>query len=413
MCRVLFVILLAVLWLPTTWALTLPPLQGDVAGQMILPGFGDSLPLDWRVQAKPTSGGDNQVLITVISIGLGLEMELQVSADDGVVHWRIDRGEVELSHWWRPITTRVGVTDLPDDIILTGKLRLAGKGTWIGNQVIGAVTATVTDGTASSLTQNWSLSDLTAQANIAFTSAGPLVQTLQLRAGEALAAGIVLRNLTLDAVGDEQQRLTINRASVDALGGRLALRPFTLNPTKLEIDTTAEMEGVALGKLADFVPQALREASGQMSGRVAVRWSAQLGAQPGGGSLTVEPATPASIRLAATPGFLTQHATEKIQWLPDAFGPVARWLAVENPAYDTLRRIELGDMPLEVETLRVSLFPDGPNGARSAVVEVVARPATGAAVEKVSFTLNVSGPLDEVLRLGSDERVKLQLGAKP
>ena len=69
-------------------------------------------------------------------------------------------------------------------------------------------------------------------------------------------------------------------------------------------------------------------------------------------------------------------------------------------AFDTLRRIELGETPLVLDRLRVQLLPDGPDGARTLHAEVAARPAVPGAVKTVSFAVNVTGPLSQLLRLG-------------
>ncbi|MCF7688423.1 MAG: YdbH domain-containing protein [Cephaloticoccus sp.] len=405
------VILYAGLGLMAARAVTLPPLQGDVAGQLTLRGFGQVPPLDWRILAQPGSPGENLFQVDVTAPGLSVGFELQVT-DNELISWRIIRGEVDIGRWWRPLSRRAGMTGIPEDMSMTGLVQMSGAGTIRGTAVNGRVTVDLHHGTVGSMKQNWTLSGLDVNTQLELGPEGPLVRQQHLRANEAEALGIKLHNLVLDAIGETEGRLTIQNARIDVLGGQVKLRPFSLDPAKLDIDTVAELNGVALGALADYIPQALSEASGQINGWVAVGWNAKTGAKTGGGSLTVESAAPASLRLAAMPGFLTQHTSERIQWLPDAFGPFARWMALENPAYNTLRRIEMGDLPLQVEKLQVQLYPDGPDGARSAMVEVVARPATGSAVEKVTFVLNVAGPLDQVLQLGSDERVKLNFGQK-
>jgi hypothetical protein len=43
-------------------------------------------------------------------------------------------------------------------------------------------------------------------------------------------------------------------------------------------------------------------------------------------------------------------------------------------------------------------------------VDVVARPTgVGDVLEKITFTVNVSGPLDQVLRLGLNDRAKIRV----
>jgi hypothetical protein len=123
--------------------------------------------------------------------------------------------------------------------------------------------------------------------------------------------------------------------------------------------------------------------------------------------------TPASIQLASTPGFLTQHLPERIKLLPDWLRLPPNWFAPVNPAYGTLEKIERGEQDLTVEQLRVELYPDGPEGARSATVAVTARPLAGSAVELVSFTINIAGPLQQVLEIGLDDRARLNFGGKP
>ena len=79
-----------------------------------------------------------------------------------------------------------------------------------------------------------------------------------------------------------------------------------------------------------------------------------------------------------------------------------------------LQRIELGQSPLAVETLRLQLYPDGPGGPRSARVDIVARPAgAGDVVEKITFSVNVSGPLDQVLQLGFKDRATIRVNGAP
>jgi hypothetical protein len=67
----------------------------------------------------------------------------------------------------------------------------------------------------------------------------------------------------------------------------------------------------------------------------------------------------------------------------------------------------MGEKLLTVERLHAQLYPDGPNGARSAVVEISARPANGGAVDEVTFTVNVFGPLTQVLRFGLNQTLKV------
>lgn len=389
-----------------------PILRGDLSGQFILRGPGNLPPLRWTLTTHPQAGR-NEFGLKVTAAGLDLNVAAVGPDEAGVVQWRIVTGEVDGALWWPRLAAQAEISGLPSDLALTGQLKFTGEGTWSETNWQGTLWTEIAHGSASSLAQKWAVPSFQVTAQLARTAQGFLVQALTLHAAEATVAGVNLRQLTLEAAGDAQGRLLVQTAGVDALGGRIALKPFAVDPLNPEVDTTAEMAGVSLAQLATLVPEALREASGQVSGRVAVKWSASLGPQAGTGALTVMPESPANFRLAATPGFLTQHTPERIQLVPATWGVIGRWLSFANPAYETLRQIELGELPLRIEDLNIELYPDGPAGPRSAAVRVTARPAQGSVVEQVTFAINVSGPLDQVLRLGTNERVKLNFGAKP
>lgn len=397
---------------PVARAAPWPWLQGELSGELIVNGPGGFPPLRWTLRAQPDARG-NTAQLKVTAPGLQVEALVVGPDAGGGFAWRVTEGEVDLAPWWRRLAQSAGVEGMPADLTLSGTVKLGGEGTWRGDGWAGRLQASIANGAAVSEAQNWSVPGFEAAVALAGSGESLIVQSLTLRAAEATALDVALRNLELTAEGDAPNRLLITSAGVDALGGRIALKPFAVDPLNPVIETTAEMAGVSLAQLADLVPQALKEASGQVSGRVEVKWSASLGPKTGAGALTVTPDSSANFRLAATPGFLTQHAPERIQLLPDKLGALARWLSLENPAYETLRRIELGEMPLQVEDLSIELYPDGPAGPRSAAVRVTARPADGSVVDKVTFAVNVSGPLDQVLKLGTSDGATLSFGTKP
>lgn len=413
MRRLVHWVCLLLLGAPWAGAVGLPKISGDLKGRLVLHGWGDSPVLDWQVAAQPEAGSGHRVQATLSGPGLNIQAELDWRLDGGA-DWRLVRGEVDLARWWRSLAARADFAGrLPPDFELNGTLHLTGEGALQGRAVSGRVLARVDGGAVGSATQKWSVPAWTADAELHLTPAGPRLQALHLNVPEAEAAGLTIRNIALAAIGEASARLIVERASADLLGGRIALRPFSLDPLSPEVNTSADLQGVGLGDLAALVPEALSEAKGQLSGRVAVHWSAKVGLSPGEGSLVVMPDAPATLRLKATPGFITQRVPERLLWLPSSLGVVARLLALPNPAYDTLRRIELGELPLQVEKMDIRLFPDGPDGARSAVAHIETRPPGDTLVKRVTFDVNLAGPLTEVLRLGSDDRVKISTGTKP
>jgi len=235
-------------------------------------------------------------------------------------------------------------------------------------------------------------------------------------ASEVTLPGFVLGDLRLEVFGDLARKVaTVSVVEFTALGGRVSLRPFEVdlgNADAISVEAIAELHRLALDQLAAFVPKAVREASGRVDGEVRLSWSAERGLELGAGTLRIDADAQAQLRLTAMPSFLTQHTTPRFTWMPASFGRLARWLALDNPAYATLAEIEEGTQPLHVESLHVELYPDGPDGPRSAAVSLVARPVSGAVVKQLRFDINVSGPLDQVLRLGASDSVRLNFGSQ-
>jgi hypothetical protein len=294
---------------------------------------------------------------------------------------------------------------------VTGTLRLSGEGTWRDAEVSGALTAGLENATAGSAAQNWSAAGLAISADVSLAKNLPVARALRISVDTFLVAGLTVRQIAADAVGVAGGKLDVRRIEVEMLGGRVALAPFTLDPAAPAIDTTADLAGVALGDLAVLLPQALSAATGQIAGRISVKWNAQLGVEPGAGKLLVASDAPATVRLAGRPGFLTERIPARFNLAGTSLGPISRLLSLENPAFDTLRRIELGEMPLVVEGLEVKLYPDGPDGA-SARVTLSGHPADPkSAVGKVSFSVNVDGPLSQVIQLGMQKNASMSFGA--
>ncbi len=390
-----------------------PPLDGELSGVVRLDALGDAPPLAWRTHVQPSADGSLRVEVAVTADGLVLHAGATLPATgEAPGTWRLTDATVDLATWLPVAIARAGTTALPSDFAATGTLRLAGEGTWRDQVVAGALTAELAGATAGSAAQNWSASGLALAGEIAIEKNLPTARSLRLGVESLRVVGITVRRIVVEAAGATGGRLDVRRAEVEMLGGRVALAPFTLDPAAPAVDTTADLVGVALGDLAALAPQALAEARGQISGRLAVRWSARLGAEPGTGSLSMGVDTPATIRLAATPGFLTERVPARFNLVGMSLGPLSRLLSIENPAYDTLRRIELGQLPLVVDGLEVKLYPDGPDGAVSARVELSGHPAEAkSAVGAVSFSVNVAGPLSQVLRLGMQKNASMSLGA--
>ena len=384
-----------------------PPLAGEVSGTLQWRSLAGAPPVAWRVQLAPPEGAEaGRATATLQAPGFNLRAEGTTAGK-----WRVTEGAVDLAAWTRPLLA-AGAIAAPADLAVEGTLRIAGEGEWTSDGATGRLQLTMDGGKASSAAQGWDAAGISLTGTVDLTAGGSLeIESLVLQVASVQAAGIAGRDLTVELAGSVPGEVTVRRAEIAILGGTVRVQPFAVDPARPEIRATAELAGISLGEVAGLVPTALAAARGRLEGRIEIAWSEATGFKPQGGALRVAADTPATIRLASTPGFLTQHLPERIKLLPDWLRLPPTWFAPVNPAYGTLQKIELGEQDLTVEQLRVELYPDGPTGARSATVEVAARPAAGSAVERVSFTVNVAGPLQQVLEIGLDERARLNFNA--
>lgn len=406
------------IWLGLAWCAALgaqpalmPPLHGELAGRLVLRGFGDAPDIIWRMTARPGAAGDETMEVVAEAPGLHAAMQLQWHAKTQTWQWQLRRGELDLAPWWFALAARAGMAEvLPADLGLTGLVTLQGQGEIGPAGLTGVITANIDDMAVDSTSQAWSVAGLRAKARLDFTPDGRMLLTGELAAPRAEVAGVALDQLTVELGGDAAGALQVTRAEFGLFGGRVEVQPFDLPRTGTETRLRAALKDLALERMAPLLPGAVQSVQGRLQGTLTASWSADGGFRPGTGGLVITPDANASMRLAPAPGFLTGHMQARIMWLPAWLGFVARRMSIENPAYAALSDIETGRTALAVDKFEVRLNPDGPGGTRSATVAVEARPATGGLVEKVSFKINVAGPLEQVLRLGTEGRVRVQMG---
>lgn len=387
-----------------------PTLAGELSGKFQL-NDGTGLPeIAWRLKARAPEmrslGGE------IEAEAPGLSLRATLTFPDGAKPgtWRLHEAKVEVAEWWRRAAARAQIAPKPADLRVSGQLRLTGEGTWSGTAWSGVLRAVLAQGAAGSDEQAWTAQDVAAEADLVIGGAAPVaVRRAEVMIASLQVAGVPVRQVQIAVDAGERGQLAVQRAQLEVFGGRIVLAPFALDPAAPAVRTIADFSQIALGELAALVPQALAEARGQVAGRVAINWSLKAGARPDAGGLDMAPGAPATFRLAKSPGLLTGRTPPRIAFFPTWTGPLRAWFSAPNPAYETLRGIELGETPLTLDSLQVRLLPDGPDGARTASVEVAARPTIGTAVERVTFSINLSGPLTQVLRLGLDERTRVRM----
>ncbi len=131
-------------------------------------------------------------------------------------------------------------------------------------------------------------------------------------------------------------------------------------------------------------------------------WDEAKGLRLRDGGLDIVASDQAEFRLVPSPGLLTGDMPEFFGLLPEKWR-WARRVGFKNPAYAPLREIELGRQGLRLEVFRVTFWPDGPGGARTAAIHIVGRPTDRKFVEEVVLDLNFHGPLTEAMAFGLNQ----------
>ncbi len=387
--------------------LRLPPLAGELSGDFasaLLPG---APALHWRLTLRGVeTGAGRAAQFHVESEGLALRAEATLTALD-TGSWHVAEGRVDLARWWPVVVEKL----LPaaSGITARGALAITGEGSLAAGRVAGRAQVALHDGEGRWPAHDLVLSGVTLTGGLRalpkLTSAEPFTLTVR----EATVAGLAARDLTIEFSIDDAERVQVRRATAQVFGGGVEVTPFEFPAREPAVKTDLHFNAIEIGQLARYLPPVLATASGKVSGRMSLAWSAAEGVVPGSGRLQIDPGGAAAIRLAPQPGFFTQRVPRRLAVLPESWGALSRWLSIDNPAYEPLRAIEMGETPLHIESLDVGLRPEGDPAGRTARIVLVARPEADKVIKSVRFEVNVAGPLADVLRLGITRGVRVNV----
>lgn len=374
-------------------------------------------PLRWSIEtaagATPSTRVAGKARIT--ADGLSASADVAVDASTGEVAWRDGTLRLELGRWIPWLLDAVRLSPLPAGVTVTGELTGTTAGAWTARGLSGQADLQVR-GDLERITPPLRVDGITlslALPNLRDLGDSPLqlARFSRARVGDLIAQNAEIR-FRVRGLRD----VRVEGAEVDLLGGRVRVDPF---PIRIEpeglapVAATVSLERIALEEVIRLLPNAVTAATGSVSGAVAVEWSRERSLTIGRGALNLSRHEPSQMRLAPQPGFLTSQLPQRLTLLSPSFGPIARWFSPPNPAYAAVEAIELGRVPLIVESLEVTTRPEADADGRTARLQVRARPATPGAVGEVSFEINLFGPLNQVLKLGLDERVRLPGTARP
>ncbi|WP_342750751.1 YdbH domain-containing protein [Termitidicoccus mucosus] len=385
----------------------IPRLDGEFTGvaNLLLDSARNThdIELRWKVTAGSPAGTPGLRVIILEAEGSGIALRARAEVDAATLDgtWRVESAHAELAELLPRLAARL--PSVVSGLSAEGRGEITGGGEFRAGKFDGRAAFRLDHATVSNPARGWMIEGLALHAELASLAAlstdTAAPQTLSFTRLEA--GGVEIRDARAAFALTPDGLLRLDSFRADGLGGSLALAPFTLNLARPSAAIRAEVVGIDSARLAAYLPAAVSEARGRLSGDLEFRWDPRAGLSFGDGHLSLQKTEPASIRLSPAPGFFTAKVPEKIELLG---GPLRRLFTIRNPAYDTLKKIELGEMPLSVESIEAGFEPSGDEQGRTARVAIVARPtAPDSAVKVVRFNISVSGPLSEVIRFGLDD----------
>ncbi len=375
----------------------LPPISGGfrgIARALFMPELPD---MEWDVAIDGLSRDGIRATVTAEAPESFFRISVLYRIN-GDIDWELQEGRVGLARWLEILADRPELQAVRDYSI-TGSVHLAGSGTVREGVVSGEATAELRDGTMSDPVSGLQVDGIAGFFRV--TSLDPLLadapQIFTFR--ELSVAGITVTDGFVRARMSEENLVEVTTVGMKVLGGTISVDPFKFSLLNPEIEAQARFSKMRLADAVPLIPNVLASAEGQLSGRVVLRWSEKEGPSVGEARLRVEKDAPPMIRLAPKSGLLTAALPPRFELLPRRrFGALAWFLSLNNPAHKPARDIELGAMRLHVDSLRLRLHPTGDVNGRTLTLTMVAHPSDQSLVEKVTFDVNVTGPLQTLVQ---------------
>lgn len=363
----------------------LPPIDGELVGKIISPAFPSAPPIDWKISVRAGDNDRRRVELAADATGARLRATADVAMATGDGTWRIDSGEIDAADWFRAVAAKLG--EPLGGAELSGKISVTGEGALRAGAAAGAIVLALGDGRLALPEQKLEFTGFALRVTLPQLPNLAVAGELTFAAGRA--AGLELGEGRVAFTYDESGRLHVSEARVRGLGGSFTIAPFAIQLAAPVIALTVTLAGIELDKIVAYLPSALSEARGRVDGELIVNWSKAAGLSFGAGWMRLTDGAPATVRLAPTPGLITAQ------------------LKVGNPAFSALQRVELGQTPLHVRLLSAEFRPAGDALGRTASVHLQAEPIDSQLVAPLLMEVNVSGPLDQLIKIGLDDRMRV------
>ncbi len=340
-----------------------------------------------KVGAKP--GEDFKVWGTVHANAPGLVAEITGSYDapSDVAQFEVTRLQLDLARWQ---TVAQKLAPLPGGVWqMAGTVTATATCTYATEQVSARAQVQLREGrfvhpegmpVASGVTADFIFTDA-----LALISEPGVVRVREIDAGDIKAT-----NFEAEIALAGADELRVSRVTMEAMGGRVAVEPFVLFPQRDAIEATLLVEGLVVEQLLALTKDLPAKATGRVDGRLPVHYSSS-GVRLGTGWLELKRGAPAELQF-------------------NSHGLLTAGVAPKHPSYATLKKIETGLLRLNLTELRLDIRPPHSPAGRSATLRVAGVPVDPELKAPVNLDLNVNGPIEQLLNLGMDGRIKFATG---
>ncbi len=213
------------------------------------------------------------------------------------------------------------------------------------------------------------------------TPPGQSLKVASIRVGDVELQGLSVRYQVKNA-----HQLSIEAATAEVFGGKVAVDPFEFDPAVADYSVTLECDGLRMEDIMALFPTANAKASGLADGRIPMRYGPK-GVTFSHGWLELKAGHPGALQINQ-PGLLTAN------------------LSPQNVAYGTLKAVEAGLLNLRVDTLRAEVYPPDAPAGRSVHIMIAGQPQDPRVIAPVTFEVNVNGPVEKLIQWGLDSRMK-------
>ena len=358
-----------------------------VDGQLVVraadvPDQALTVKLDARLVAKNSWAGN----VEMEGPGLGLKGEIGYDLGKDQLDFKLPSISLDLKPW-QAFAQKLIVMPGGGTWQTEGKFTGDAEGRLIGKTLTASGTLQLREGRL-----RYEAKDITAEgieADLEFTDFDKvLTRPGAVRIHEVRVGKFPLHEISAQLALAGREKIEISELSLRALGGRASAEPFNYFPSLHELDVVVAVDSISVEEVMGLTQDLPAKATGQVNGRFPVRID-ESGVRLGTGWLELKRGVYAELQLEAS-GLLTGNMSEK------------------SSSYAVLKKVESGLLKLKIDELRLDIRPPNAPPGRSAQLRISGSPVDPTVKAPVTLDLNVNGPLEKLINLGFDSRLKFK-----